>query len=448
MRSAWKVVLASSLLAAGIAAGLFIMIRHPSLLTLRYDLTLATGPVGSEGQKVLAAFMREMSEARPFLRLKPVAAESLRRNGELLTGGQVDLAVIRSDDKAAAYGRTIFVLRQTAIGVLIPPESKIEKAGELAGKRIAVARGFDPGLLRAFREFYSLREADLIEMPPSDIGPAMRRKQVVATVAFGPIGPGPITDAFASIQKSFRAAPSYLDIAEADAIAARWPAFQSVEIKQGTYGGTPPEPAETINTFTVQTLLVSRASLSDRLAGELTRLLIATKAKLVIDLPAAAQMAPPDTERSSLLPVHPGSLAYLNGEQEKLLDETLNYYWLAVMVFAVFAPLAGLIASRKRRRRRDRMQAKVVHVIDLAKTAKDGSADQLAEADAELDRMTEWLFEQLASQELEREDFQFMERLIAHARSDIQKRLGHRTAASELENPLHAAAAELAMGRA
>ena len=49
--------------------------------------------------------------------------------------------------------------------------------------------------------------------------------------------------------------------------------------------------------------------------------------------------------------MHPGTLAYLNGEQAALLDETLNYYWLGAMVFAVVAPLAGWIASRRELRR-------------------------------------------------------------------------------------------------
>ena len=49
-------------------------------------------------------------------------------------------------------------------------------------------------------------------------------------------------------------------------------------------------------------------------------------------------MEAPDTEMSNLLPVHPGTVAYLDGEQGSLLDETLNYYWLGAMVFAVLAP--------------------------------------------------------------------------------------------------------------
>jgi TRAP-type uncharacterized transport system substrate-binding protein len=396
---------------------------------------LAIGPVGSDGQKVLAAFIRDLSAEHPLVHLVPVPTDSLSQSAKSLMDGRVDLAVVRSDDEAAAHGRTIFVLRQDGVAVLLPPEAKIENVSEFAGKKLALAKGFDPGLLKVFTAFYGLHTADLIEMPPAEFGPALKAKRVAAAIATGPLGPGPIPDAFASIRKSFKAKPSYLDIAEADAIVARWPAYQSVEIKQGTYGGMPTEPAETINTVAVRLLLVSRASLPDRVAGELTRLLMTTKAKLVATLPAAAQLEAPDTERSSLLPVHPGTLAYLNGEQESLLDQTVNFYWLAVMVFAILAPLVGWIASRSRLRRSNEARAKLRRVVELVKLAQVGSAEQLTTADAELEGMMEWLFERLAAGDIERDYFQLIERIISQLRVTIEKRLGDLAAAEATPKP-------------
>ncbi|GEP06310.1 TAXI family TRAP transporter solute-binding subunit [Methylobacterium oxalidis] len=429
MRPFLKIVAVVGMLFAGVAAGAYTLTRYPSLVSARYTLTLATGPVGSDGQKVLAAFIRDLSAEHPLVHLVPVPTDSLSQSAKSLTDGRVDLAVVRSDDEAAAHGRTIFVLRQDGVAVLLPPEAKIENVSELAGKKLALARGFDPGLLKVFTAFYGLPASDLIEMPPAEFGPALKAKRVAAALVTGPIGPGPIPDAFASIRKSFKSRPSYLDIAEADAIVARWPAYQSVEIKQGTYGGTPTEPAETINTVAVRILLVSRASLPDRVAGELTRLLMTTKAKLAATLPAAAQMEAPDTERSSLLPVHPGTLAYLNGEQESLLDQTVNFYWLAVMVFAILAPLVGWIASRSRLRRSNEARAKLRRVVELVRLAQVGSAEQLAAADAELEGMMDWLFERLAAGDIQRDDFQLMERIISQLRVTIEKRLGDLAAA-------------------
>ncbi|KQP90763.1 TAXI family TRAP transporter solute-binding subunit [Methylobacterium sp. Leaf117] len=436
MKPFLKIVAIVGTLFAGIGAGAYTLTRYPSLVSARYTVTLATGPVGSDGQKVLAAFIRDLSAEHPLIRLVPIPTDNLSESGEALTEGRVDLAVVRSDDEAAANGRTIFVLRQDGVAVLLPPQSKIENVSELAGKKVAMAKGVDPGLLRAFSAFYGLREADLIEMPAAEFGPALKAKRVIAALATGPLGPGLIPDAFAGIRKSFKAKPSYLDIAEADAIVARVPAYKAIEIKQGTYGGTPSEPDEAIHTFAVRTLLVSRASLPDRVAGEITRLLLTTKAKLVATLPAAGQMEAPETERSALLPVHPGTLAYLNGEQESLLDQTVNVYWLAVMVCAIFAPLVGWIASRRRLRRSHEEGAKLRRVVELVQVIKTGTAEQLAAADAEFEGMTEWLFERLAAGEIERDHFQFIERIIAQARASIESRLGKEAA---IEAPSKAA---------
>ena len=124
-----------------------------------------------------------------------------------------------------------------------------------------------------------------------------------------------------------------------------------------------------------------------------------------------------------MLPAHPGTLAYLNGEQVALLDETLNYYWLGAMVFAVFAPLAGWIASRRELRRGAEGRLHLLRLIELVRLAKTGSATELADVDEELDRMTEWLLEKLAAGEVERSQFQSIELVISQLRATIAKRL-------------------------
>ena len=275
--------------------GAYAFMRQPSLFTWRYELRIATGPIGSDGQKILAAFIREVAAERPIVRLVPVPADSLSASGKALIEGQVDLAVVRSDDAAAAQGRTVFILRRIGLAIVLPPESKIESVSELSGKKLAVIKAahFDPALLKAFTSFYGLRDSDLVELTLPEVGPAMKAKRVVAALVFGPIGAGTISDAFAAVRKSFKDKPSYLDIEEAEAIAARWPAYEAVEIKQGTFGGTPPEPAEAINTFAVSVRLVTRASLPDRVAGEVTRLLLSTKAKLASTLPVVGEMQAP-----------------------------------------------------------------------------------------------------------------------------------------------------------
>src|SRR4051812_9082100 len=82
------------------------------------------------------------------------------------------------------------------------------------------------------------------------------------------------------------------------------------------------------------------------------------------------------------------------------------------MVFVVLAPLAGWIISRREVRR----SAEARMLVRLAKT---GSAAELADADEELDRMTEWLLAKLAAGDVERSQFQRVVSVIAQLRISI-----------------------------
>jgi uncharacterized protein len=64
-----------------------------------------------------------------------------------------------------------------------------------------------------------------------------------------------------------------------------------------------------------------------------------------------------------------------------------------------------------------------MRLVELVHLAKVGSAGELAGADDELEEMTEWLFGKLAAGDIERDQFQCVERIIAQLRATIEKRL-------------------------
>lgn len=138
MQRWFKIFAAVTAVGLVVLAAAYAWSLQPSLFPWRYELKIATGPIGSDGQKILAAFIREVSAERPIVRLVPVPTDSLSASGKALMDGQVDLAVVRSDDAAAAQGRTVFILRRIGIAILLPPESKIESVSELSGKKLAV----------------------------------------------------------------------------------------------------------------------------------------------------------------------------------------------------------------------------------------------------------------------------------------------------------------------
>ena len=93
MQRWFKIFAAVTAVGLVLFAGAYAFMRQPSLFTWRYELKIATGPIGSDGQKILAAFIREVAAERPIVRLVPVPTESLSASGKALIDGQVDLAV-------------------------------------------------------------------------------------------------------------------------------------------------------------------------------------------------------------------------------------------------------------------------------------------------------------------------------------------------------------------
>jgi hypothetical protein len=65
---------------------------------------------------------------------------------------------------------------------------------------------------------------------------------VAAVLAVGPVGPGEGVDVVAAIAKATKGKPQIVAIDEADAIAARYPGFESLDIPEGAFKAVRPSP--------------------------------------------------------------------------------------------------------------------------------------------------------------------------------------------------------------
>ena len=85
--------------------------------------------------------------------------------------------------------------------------------------------------------------------------------------------------------------------------AARYPAYEKIDVAQGALVGSPPIPDEDGRDARVTIRLVSRRTLSNYAAGEITRVIMATKARLGASVIATGQIEAPDTDKP-IFPVH------------------------------------------------------------------------------------------------------------------------------------------------
>jgi TRAP transporter TAXI family solute receptor len=289
----------------------------------RLTLRVATGPIGSDGQKFLAAFVRTLADERPRVRLKVVPMADMEASAKALADGEVDLAVVRSDIAASANGQTLAILRRDLVGLIVPSQSPIESVGELAGKAVGVVYGSagDERILDQILTYYQLPAQTIrrVVLAPDEIGPAIRQRRVAAIYAVGPAGPGPLADVVTAVAKASKGTPDILEFEAAEAITKRFPVLEEAEIAPGTFGSTPPKTAESVKALAVTLRLLARSSMPNYVAGEIARLLFTTKAKLVATLPQVGRLEAPDTDKGAAFPVHPGAAAYFDGEQTSLL---------------------------------------------------------------------------------------------------------------------------------
>ena len=137
-------------------------------------LRVATAPLNDGGKKFFAALKEEMAAQRTAIQLSLVETADLGASAQALREQKVDAAVIRSDDPAAAEGRTLFVLRNLYVGLLVPATAPIDSVSKLKGKKIGVLvkeTGVDP-MAKVVLDYYGIEEKHVARLGPP--GPSCR----------------------------------------------------------------------------------------------------------------------------------------------------------------------------------------------------------------------------------------------------------------------------------
>jgi TRAP transporter TAXI family solute receptor len=396
-----------------------------------FTLRVATGPVGSDGQKFLAAFVRSVADAHPRVRLQVVPMADREASAKALKEGAVDLAVVRSDELTSTTGKTIAILRRDVVGFVVPSYAALEKVGNLTGKTIGLMQGpaGDERILDQILEYYQVpaQKVNRVVLTPGEIGPAIRQKRVAAIFAIAPAGPGVLADVVTAVAKASKGIPDILEIEAAEAIAQRFPVLEDVDIAPGAFRTTPLRPEDSVTTLAVTLRLVARSSMSNYVAGEVARLLFATKAKLVSTFPQVSQIEAPDTDmgKGATLPVHPGATAYFDGEPtsllETLLDKFLDYSYLV----AVFGGIIGAGYAWMRstwRDTRSQTQAQLLRLLSILRDVPTVDLDALDAFDKEVETINAWALERVTQKEMEAEQFQLFSQVVTQVWQAMDRR--------------------------
>jgi uncharacterized protein len=382
-------------------------------------LRLATVSGDDNAREVLSALQQQIRSEHARIQLSAIETPSIWTAAQAVKEQTADLATVRGDDPTAAEGRAIFILRNLTLAILVPAGA-VDSIGKLQGKKIGILTNDIDPMIKVVLDFYGLSEKQVVRLDPKGLPAALQHKQVAAVAVVGPNGAGPIADAVDAIRGATKRPPRFLDITEAAAIAGRHAVYQEAEISAGTFGGSPVMPSEKVATLSTNMLLVSRISLSNHAAGELTRLLLAAKSRILANRPQAGQLAAPSADKDALLPAHPGTVAYLNGEQSDLLDRSTNLILLCSMLTGFVGWLATGLNAMRNRRGGHELKCRLGRLpVLLEKASQSGQPGAI---EKELSQLSDWLLQNFLANEISAKDFHNAEARLAHVAALIQKR--------------------------
>jgi len=336
-------VLAVALLAFAGVAGLSFLSLRPA--TLR----IAVGPSGSDDQNLIQALAQALARDGSPVRLAVITTAGPVDSIAVLAAGKADLAVARADEDMPDGTESVAIVRKNVVVLWSPSgtprkgarkdlRSKIKAIDDLPGHRVGVVgrTQVNATLLRVIltESGVNPEKVAIAQFNADRIAEMVRDPTIDAFMTVGPLESKLTSDAILSTARN-RGEPTFLPIAVSEALARKHPLYVSEEIPGSSFSAAPARPDDTIETIGVNHLIVAPRSLSEKTVGAFTRQLFAVRPSLARDLPTAAKIEKPDTDKDAALPAHPGAAAYIDGNERTFMDEYSDYIWGGVLLLSV-----------------------------------------------------------------------------------------------------------------
>jgi TRAP-type uncharacterized transport system substrate-binding protein len=266
---------------------------------------------------------------------------------------------------------------------------KFAKVSQLFGKRVGVVTGNEAttGLLELLLSHYGvpLTKVTVSQIDPNNLADAIKNNQIDALFVAGAAAGRAISSAVTAATVNGKP-PTFVEIDQADGIAKRHPAFDSVDIDAGTFGGNPPMPSDSLKSLSFAEFLVARKSYSESVIGALSKVIYSSRQALAAALPGDIKIAAPSTDKDADIVVHPGALAYLSDSQQSFFDKYGDDIFYGMLIFPVFgSAIAGVATylTSSSRTRRLRLLQRVLDLVRKAHAAQNVETIEQLQIDAD-----------------------------------------------------------------
>jgi TRAP-type uncharacterized transport system substrate-binding protein len=244
------------------------------------------------------------------------------------------------------------------------------KVTQLAGKRIGIVTGNEATteLLDVVLNHYGVPrdKVQVSQIDPANLADAVHKNSVdVIFVAGSAIGQA-ISDAVKAATQN-GVAPTFIEIDQADGIAKRNIAFDSIDIDAGTFGGVPPTPDDKLSTLSFPEYLVARKSFNHAAIADLAKVIYTSRLAIAAQLSGEVKIEAPSTDKDADALVHQGALDYLNDDQKTFFDRYGDDIFYGMLIFPVFGSAIAGVASYLRSDSRTRRLRLLQKVLDLVR---------------------------------------------------------------------------------
>jgi TRAP transporter TAXI family solute receptor len=384
-------------------AGIFVFVAIAGALyfALRPEtLRIAVGPPGSDDQKLVQLLTQTFARQHNSIQLAPISTEGAVESVALLATSKTDMAVARADLDMPADAQSVAILRKNVVVLWAPsglpakgskksPTPKIKSLDDLLGHRIALIGRTQANvtLLRVILGESGIApdKVTVVQFATNQISEMARDPTIDAFMAVGPLDSKITADAIAATARE-RGEPKFLPIDVSDAIAQKHPLYESEEIPGSTFSSAPARPDDKIETVSVNHLIVARRSLSESAVGGFTRQLFAARQSLVKQLPVAANIATPDTDKAAALPAHRGAAAYIDGTERTFLEKYSDYMWGGILLLSGLGSAGAWFRSYlKRAEKVESITLRDRTLALIARARRGNSVDELQDMQHEVD---------------------------------------------------------------
>jgi len=362
------------------------------------NLRIAVGPANSDDLHVVQALSQSLPKNHSQIHLRPIQTEGATASAQMLAEGKVDLAVIRGDLHVPKNAQAVAVLRKNVVVLWVPPPTKEKKAppkitkiAQLAGRRVGVI-GRTPAnvdLLKVILQQYGVdaSKVEVIQFPTAEATEAIRSRKADAYLAAGPVNSKITSEAVAASTRDGKA-PTFLAIDSAQAIAQNHPMYEASEIPAGAFGGSPDRPEEEVKTISFSHHIVARKDLSETTVAAFTRQLFAIRQTVMTELPLAAKIETPDTDKDAFIPVHPGAAAFVDGEEKSFLDRYSDYIWWGLMAASAMGSIGAWFAGHLKKNERSNNASLRERLLEMIATARNSvSLEELDQLQCQADNI-------------------------------------------------------------